>query len=281
MPRKPLATEEGLEVYLRQINETPLLNAEQERQLARKLRGDDPAVAWNARDRMVRANLRLVVNIAKNYAGKGVPISDLIEEGNLGLLRAVEGFDPDQGSRFSTYASWWIKQAIKRALIGAGQPVHIPAYMADEISRWRRKSAELERRKGRPPAAEEVRKELNMPAKRARIVQEAIQVLSASASSRSGDDEQLDLSEILVDDRQAGPAKKLFDESEHQIVEELLNQLDNREAKIIGLRYGLSCPDPMTLKEVGEKVALTRERVRQLERLALQKLEAYIQEEIG
>jgi len=280
MDKKFRAPEEGLEVYLRQINETPLLTAEEERELARQLRDCDRQTAWQARDRMVRANLRLVVNIAKTYAGRGVLISDLIEEGNLGLLRAVEGFDPDQGSRFSTYGSWWIKQAIKRALIGAGQPVHIPAYMAEEISRWRRKSAELERRKGRPVTSEEVKSELRMPTKRARVVQEAIQALSATGSTGAGD-EQMDLSEILVDERQVSPLEKLFDESEHQVVKELLNQLDHREAKIIGLRYGVTCPEPMTLKQVGENVGLTRERVRQLERLALQKLEDYIQQELS
>jgi len=280
MVRYSLAPEEGLEVYLKQINETPLLTAEEEREFAHQLRAGDDKQAWQARDRMVRSNLRLVVNIAKNYSGRGVPFSDLIEEGNLGLLRAVEGFDPEQGSRFSTYASWWIKQAIKRALIGAGQPMHIPAYMAEEIYRWRQKAAELEREKGRPPTADEIIKELSLPPKRAKIVQEAMQTL-ISAPAATGQDSELDLSDLLVDERRSASEQKLFDESEQQVVQELLSQLDEREAKIIKLRYGLDGSKPMTLKDVGKVVGLTRERVRQLERLALQTLEGYIQQELG
>lgn len=280
MDKKMLAPEEGLEVYLRQINETALLTADEEKELATQLRNSDNDLAWQARDRMVRANLRLVVNIAKNYSGRGVPISDLIEEGNLGLLRAVEGYDPQQGSRFSTYASWWIKQAIRRALIGAGQPVHIPAYMAEEISRWRQKSSELEHLKGRPAIPEEIRKDLKMPAKRAKAVQEAIVALSSGGTAGFGD-EQMDLSEILVDTRVGSPEEKLFDETERQVVKELLDQLDEREARIVQLRYGLIEEKSLTLKEVGQRVGLTRERVRQLERQALSKLELYVQEELG
>jgi len=275
MSKRARLPEEGLEVYLKQINETPLLSAQEERELARRLRSNDQEQAMEARDRMVRANLRLVVNIAKNYAGRAVPISDLIEEGNLGLMRAVEGFDPDQGSRFSTYASWWIKQAIKRALIGAGQPMHIPAYMAEEISRWRQESARLERIKGRPATPEEITKGLKLPPKRAKIVQEAITAL-ASTSTGAADELQIDLSEIIVDDHAASPEKELFDGADRQIVKELLKQLEKREAKIITLRYGLDGSEPKTLKETGRVVGLTRERVRQLERQALRKLVEYI-----
>jgi len=280
--RRLLAPEEGLEVYLKQINDTPLLSAEEEIELALQLRDLDMNVAMGARDRMVRANLRLVVNIAKQFSGRSVPMSDLIEEGNLGLMRAVEGFDPEQGSRFSTYASWWIKQAIIRSLIGAGQPMHIPAYMAEEITRWRRKAAELEREKGLPATADEIRKALDLPAKRAKIVEDAITALSATASATAGNgDDATDLTEMIVDDRDEGPTKKLFEESEHQVINELLRQLDDRERQIIGLRYGLDGSEPLTLKEIGEKIGLTRERVRQLERLAMGKLEVYIQEELG
>ena len=144
--------ESGLQSYLRQINETRLLTEQEEKDLARQIAGGDSA----ARDRMVRANLRLVVNIAKNYTRRGLQLIDLIEEGNLGLIKAVENFDPSFGNRFSTYASWWIKQAIKRALINAAQPIHIPAYMVDMITKWKHAVADLEDRYKRPPTLDEV-----------------------------------------------------------------------------------------------------------------------------
>ncbi len=281
MNKKLLAPEAGLEYYLKQINETPLLSYEDEQNLARQLRDQDLNRAWEARDRMVRANLRLVVNIAKNYTGRGLPISDLIEEGNIGLLRAVESFDPDQGSRFSTYASWWIKQAIKRALIGAGQPVQIPVYMVEEISRWRAKSAELEDQLGRPATPDEIIKALDIPAKRGKIIQNALSaVTSGPQQTQISGDQQVDIADMLVDERTGVVDEQLFDESEQQVVRELLGQLDERAARILRLRYGLNGGAPMTLKQVGEEINLTRERVRQLERLALAELEEYIQNKL-
>jgi RNA polymerase primary sigma factor len=280
MNRRLLAPEAGLEVYLKEINETPLLTAEEEQQLAREIKGRDPQLAWEARDRMVRANLRLVVNIAKNYVGRGLPISDLIEEGNIGLLRAVEGFDPDQGSRFSTYAGWWIKQAIKRALVGSGQLVNIPVYMVEEISKWRAMAAEIEDQLGRPASSEEITKALKISPKRAKIIQNALAAVSGTKKG-AVDDEQTDLAEILVDERNANFEEKLFDGGEQQVVKELLSQLDEREANILTLRYGLDGSPQRTLKEVGDAIGLTRERVRQLERNALAELENYIQKELA
>src|SRR5438876_6648940 len=165
-----------LETYLREINETALLTADEEKDLARQI-----AVGHtDARDRMVRANLRLVVNIARSYTGKGLALQDLIEEGNLGLLRAVEGFDPDMNTRFSTYASYWIKQSIKRALVNTAKTIRIPAYMVELLAKWRRATAKLQDRLGRPPTHEEIAKVLGLPKKKLNIIKKAIRVYNSA-----------------------------------------------------------------------------------------------------
>src|SRR5215467_6005849 len=164
-----------LETYLREINETPLLNAEEERQLAYRIEDGDS----EARDRMVRANLRLVVNIARSYTGKGLGLQDLIEEGNLGLLRAVEGFDPSMNTRFSTYASYWIKQSIKRAVINTGKTIRIPAYMNELLVKWRRATAKLQDQLGRTPTQEEIAAYLKLPKKKLTIIRKAIRIYNA------------------------------------------------------------------------------------------------------
>src|ERR1700683_4046235 len=161
-----------LETYLREINETALLNAEQEKELAYRIeKGDN-----EARARMVRANLRLVVNIARSYTGKGLGLQDLIEEGNLGLLRAVEGFDPRMNTRFSTYASYWIKQSIKRALVNTAKTIRIPAYMVELLAKWRRASSKLQEELGRTPTQEEIARSLDLPRKKLNIIQKAIRI---------------------------------------------------------------------------------------------------------
>src|SRR5205807_7904976 len=164
-----------LETYLREINETPLLNAEEEKQLAYRIEDGDN----EARDRMVRANLRLVVNIARSYTGKGLGLQDLIEEGNLGLLRAVEGFDPSMNTRFRTYASYWIKQSIKRALVNTAKTIRIPSYMVELLIKWRRASNQLQEKLGRPPTHEEVAKSMSLPKKKLAIIKQVIRVHNA------------------------------------------------------------------------------------------------------
>ena len=164
------AVQSPLETYLREINETALLTADEEKSLSRAITAGDGA----ARDRMVRANLRLVVNIARGYTGKGLPLQDLIEEGNLGLLRAVEGFDPDMNTRFSTYASYWIKQSIKRALVNSAKTIRIPAYMVELLSKWRRATARLTEELKRTPTAEEIAKDLGISKRKLKIVKKAI-----------------------------------------------------------------------------------------------------------
>src|SRR3989442_15880240 len=185
-----------LETYLREINETALLNAQEEKQLANRISEGDNA----ARDRMVRANLRLVVNIARSYTGKGLGLQDLIEEGNLGLLRAVEGFDPTRETRFSTYASYWIKQSIKRALVNTAKTIRIPAYMVELLAKWRRETAQLTDELGRPPTPEEVAVLLEIPKKKLRIVQKAIQLYNSTPQTDQADS-GWSLGEMVADQR--------------------------------------------------------------------------------
>lgn len=282
MNKKLLAPEAGLDVYLKQINDTALLTLEEEQELVRRITEPDQELAYEARDRLVRSNLRLVVTIAKNFVGRGLPISDLIEEGNIGLMRAVEGYKPDQGTRFSTYAGWWIRQAIKRALVGSGQPVQIPVYMVDEIGKWRAMSVELEKQLGRPANTDEIAKALKLPDRRAAIIQDALTAVNMGHQQLMVEDQNVDVLENVVDERTTEEDRNLFDEKELLVVKELLGQLDEREVRILTLRYGLEEGGrPMTLKEVGEAVKLTRERVRQLEHLALEKLEEYIGARLG
>jgi RNA polymerase primary sigma factor len=256
-----------LETYLREINETPLLNADEEKKLAYRIEDGDS----EARDRMVRANLRLVVNIARSYTGKGLGLQDLIEEGNLGLLRAVEGFDPSMNTRFSTYASYWIKQSIKRALVNTAKTIRIPAYMVELLAKWRRASAKLQEDLGRTPTQEEIAKSLNLPKKKLNIIKKAIRVYnSAPQSDQSESGWSLD--EMLMDGNTKTPDTEMVEADDLHHVLELLDKMDKREATVLRMRFGLDDEEPKTLKEIGECLGLTRERVRQIESEALGKL---------
>lgn len=265
--RRTASVQNPLETYLREINETALLTAEDEKILSNRIAEGDMA----ARDRMVRANLRLVVNIARGYTGKGLPLQDLIEEGNLGLLRAVEGFDPDMNTRFSTYASYWIKQSIKRALINSGKTIRIPAYMVELLSKWRRANAKLQDALGRMPTAEEIARELELPPKKLKIVKKAIQLYNSTPQADDGDG-NTSLGDLIPDERFDGPEDELTNTDNLKHVYRMLGEMEEREATILKLRFGLDDGEPRTLKEIGEALGLTRERVRQIEAEALKKL---------
>lgn len=258
-----------LETYLREINETPLLNADEEKNLAYQIGSGD----HEARDRMVRANLRLVVNIARNYTNKGLSLQDLIEEGNLGLLRAVEGFDPGMNTRFSTYASYWIKQSIKRALVNTAKTIRIPAYMVELLAKWRRAHAKLQEELGRPPSQEEVARSLNLPKKKLNIIKKAIRVYN-SAPQTEQTDAGWSLDEMLMDDHTKTPDREMVEADDMKHVLDLLKKMDLREATVLRMRFGLDDEEPKTLKQIGERLGLTRERVRQIESEALGKLSA-------
>ena len=256
-----------LETYLREINDTPLLSSEEEQRLAAAISQGDPL----ARDKMVRANLRLVVNIARGYTSKGLSLQDLIEEGNLGLLRAVEGFDPDMGTRFSTYASYWIKQSIKRALINTAKTIRIPAYMVELLSKWRRAAGRLTDDLKRTPTPEEIARMLALPRKKLPIIKKAIHIYSRTPQADQTDAGRT-LGEMIMDERAKDPETDILDNDNLCHVFEQMQEMDERETTVLKMRFGLDEYEPKTLKEIGEALGLTRERVRQIETDALARL---------
>ena len=269
--RSELGSNSPLQIYLQEINATPLLSAVEERELAARVAEGDPY----ARDHMVKANLRLVVNIARGYLGKGLSLEDLIEEGNLGLMRAVEGYDGEMETRFSTYASYWIKQSIRRSVMNNGKPIRLPAYMVSLLSKWRRATIVLTDRLGRTPTPEEIGKALRISKKKIDIVAKAIQVNNLTPRTENSDDDGgFIIDDVLTDDRVRAPDDLLGEADDLERIFTRIGQLETREAAVIRMRFGLEPYAPMTLREIGENLGLTRERVRQLESLALSRLVA-------
>jgi RNA polymerase primary sigma factor len=250
--------------YLCEIDSTPLLSAEEETELAWRIREDgDP----EARDHLARANLRLVVNIARQYSRRGLSMEDLIAEGNMGLLRSIEDFDPSMGNRFSTYACFWIRQSIKRAIINTARTVRLPAYIYELLSKWRRTAISLQVELGYAPGEEDVARRLGLSARKLKIMRKALRLLGATSGSEEAAEE---LPSLQADtDR---PDARLSGEEEVRQVLKVLDRLKEREQAVLRLRFGLDGAEPMTLRAVGEKLGLTRERVRQLEAGALQSL---------
>ena len=263
--------DQNIETYLREINQVPLLTPPQERELGWLIINDG---CPEAKDHMIRANLRLVVAIGKQFLYRGMPLGDLIEEGNIGLIRAVEGFDPAQGARFSTYAAWWIKQSIKRMLLNATQPIHVPAYMIELIGRWRREATRLEESLGRPPEIDEVADVLELPRRKAEIVVQAMQTRRHGSRVVVGDDgEARDFTDLL-EDRRHTAAEYLVERSEDlEMVMEVIEGLTDRDRRVLKLRFGLEGQAPLTLKQIGAVIGLTRERVRQIEMETLQRIQ--------
>ncbi len=263
--------EDGVETYFRDINQFKLLNGDEEKSLSRRIHKGD----MGAREHMIRSNLRLVVSIAKNYTDRGLSLLDLIEEGNIGLLKAIERFDPDAECRFSTYATWWIKQAIKRALIDTVKTVRIPSYMVEIISKWKQASVLLQTKLGRVPYPFEVAEHLGIPKENIPMIHNALRVARSSGNTLSLDN-VLNMSEVLEDPNGQRPDEVYFSAVEVEDLEKLLDCLAHRDAQILRMRYGLDGHKPMTLKKIGEKVNLSRERIRQIETEALRKLQNII-----
>ncbi len=266
----------ALAQYLEEIGRFPLLSKEQEQQLARRIaRGDA-----EAKDRMVQCNLRLVASIAKEYAGRGLDLIDLIEEGNIGLLHAVERFDPERGFRFSTYATWWIRKAIRRALNSSARTIRIPTHMIETVAKAKRAQASLRAELGRPPTMGEVADRLDLSQTRARLVQRVLNTdtTSIDRARLTQDAGEVTLSAILRNPEAEQPDESVFEELELETLSDLLERIDEREGRILALRFGLEQDGPKTLREIGEAVGLSRERVRQIEKEALQKLKQALSE---
>jgi RNA polymerase primary sigma factor len=258
----------GLQLYLQEIAKTPLLTIAEEVQLARRIRRGDKA----ARDHMISANLRLVVKIAHDYKDFGLPFLDLISEGNIGLIKAVERFDPRKGGKLSTYAAWWIKQSIKRALANQSKTIRLPVHLVDKIAKMRRAAAAFAEEFGREPTDEELAIDLGVPTNKVSHLK-SVSIRPASLDAPLGEDSDAGtFGEIVGDENAASPYETVRENNLRTDLDQMIKSLDQREAEILRFRFGLDGRDELTLEEVGQKFNVTRERVRQLQNLALQKI---------
>jgi len=260
----------GLRLYLEQIHSFPLLSAEEERKLGREVVLNR---CGSAREQMIRANLRLVVAVARRYLNRGLCFQDLIEEGNIGLIRAVERFDPENGARFSTYACWWIKQAIKRSLMNADQPFRVPVHMVELIWSMKRSIERLERELGREPSEQEIADDLGMSLRKSRLVHRAMTSYRASnQGSRSAGDESSSMSEFVQDDNVESPFEQMVRFDERDTLRQMLSTLDDREANVLLRRFGMEGTEMASLREIGLEVGLSPEGVRQVSGKAISKM---------
>jgi len=260
-------SDSSLRLYLREISKTELLTPEEEVKLAAKIKRGDK----RARTHMIKANLRLVVKIAQDYSNYGLPLADLISEGNIGLMKSVERFDPKKGGKLSTYAAWWIKQSIKRALANHSKTIRLPVHMVDKVAKLRRITTMLTEAYGHAPTDEEISEETGIPMKKLAFLKRAAQ-RPTSLDAPMGDDGHSSYADIIGDEMAEDPFETLSDKNMHGELDDLLEVLDDRETKIIGARFGLSGKKPLTLEEVGREFGVTRERIRQLQNIALDKM---------
>jgi len=263
-------SDDSVRLYLREIGKIPLLNAEEEMELAQRvIQGDK-----KAKDKMAEANMRLVVSIAKRYSGRGLDFLDLIQEGNTGLLRAVEKFDPDKGFKFSTYATWWIRQAITRAIADQARTIRIPVHMVETINKLLRTQRRMTQELNREPTIEELSKELDMEPEKIEYVMKIKQDISSldAGVGRDGDEEDSVLGDFIEDEDTVSPEESATNQLLKEQVNDVLSSLSDREQKIVRMRFGLDNGKSHTLEEVGQEFAVTRERIRQIEAKALAKL---------
>jgi len=257
----------ALDLYLREIGQVKLLTPKEEIALARRIKKGDK----QAREHMIKANLRLVVKIARDYSGLGLPLLDLINEGNIGLMKGVERFDPRKGAKLSTYAAWWIKQAIKRALANQSKTIRLPVHVVDKVAHIRRAEMKLREALDREPTDEEVADELGLNPRRIQEYRLASRA-PVSLDAPLGEDESDRVSEIVADPNAEAPFARIVGESDNELMQEALATLSKREQAILEMRYGLKTGEPKTLEEVGVKFDVTRERIRQIQEQALKQL---------
>ncbi len=270
--RSPYDGDTAIKLYLREIGQVRLLTPQEEIELAAKIKKGDK----KARELMIKANLRLVVKIARDYEGIGLPLLDLISEGNIGLMKAVERFDPAKGGKLSTYGSWWIKQSIKRALANQSKTIRLPVHLVDKISKMRRTAIKLQEIFGREPTDEELAEELGISAARVAELRTAA-IRPTSLDAPLADDSSTNYSEVIQDENAENPFEQLEDKTAVDMLQQMVTTLAPREATILRFRFGLDGGNEKTLEEVGVKFGVTRERVRQIQNLALKKLRRMIQ----
>ena len=266
----------GLKRYLQEIAQFSLLTPQQEVELAKKIKKGDTA----ARERMINANLRLVVTIARDYANLGLPLLDLISEGNIGLTKAVERFDPTKGAKLSTYAMWWIKQAIKRALADQGKTIRVPVHLGEKLAKMRRVSLQMSDELGREPTDEELGEEIGIASEKVERLK-SVGIRPASLDAPIAENDSTEFAEVIGDDEAQTPFELLRDKNLLGEVDGLLEVLDPREKKIISQRFGLDGGEPKTLEDVSKDFGITRERIRQLQNLALTKLRRALSKKEG
>ena len=262
----------AIKLYLREIGQVKLLTPQEEIVLAARIKRGDK----KARELMIKANLRLVVKIARDYEGIGLPLLDLISEGNIGLMKAVERFDPKKGGKLSTYGSWWIKQSIKRALANQSKTIRLPVHLVDKLSKMRRVGMKLQEELGREATDEELADEMDMTAARVRQMRMAA-IRPASLDAPIGDDDSNNFADVVEDENATSPYDNLEDKTVTDMLQDMVKHLDAREATILRFRFGLDGGAEKTLEEVGVKFGVTRERVRQIQNLALRKLRKMIE----
>jgi len=262
---------EPIRQYLKEIKDIPLLTPEEEIRLARLVKKGDP----KARKTMIQSNLRLVINIAKRYTHLGLPIMDLIEEGNMGLMKAVEKFDPRKGYRFSTYGAWWVKQYITRAIANQGKTIRVPVYMVETISRLKKTQEQLTQKLGRKPHTNELAKAMKLPVKKVKEISEQIS-RTTSLDAPVGEDDSGQFMDLIEDETSLSPVDEFTKVIRHERIKDLLEKMGKREQEILSLRFGLQDGVTRTLSDTAKRFGITRERVRQIENAAMRKLRSYL-----